>query len=72
MAKLQTRRCISLNRERYDILKAVAEANNTSMSKIVEAALAPLLFPETDPPTSMAEYDPTEKPRGHVQHPEHP
>jgi post-segregation antitoxin (ccd killing protein) len=49
MAKKQTRRSISVSREKYDRLKAYAEANNTSMSALVELAVDKALPPAAVP-----------------------
>jgi len=39
MAKVQTRRCVSLKREIYDRIKNYCEGQGISMSSFVEAAL---------------------------------
>ncbi len=43
MAKKQTRRSVSLNRNTYERLKAYCETNDLSMSEFVEARIADFL-----------------------------
>lgn len=44
MAKKQTRKSVSLNRQFYDKLKARAEETGVPMSQIVEQAIKPVIF----------------------------
>jgi hypothetical protein len=46
MSKIQTRRSVSLSRKLYDILKAKSEAEDISMSKIVETLLLEAVKPK--------------------------
>jgi hypothetical protein len=57
MAKRQTRRSISVNRNLYDRLKAFCESANTPMSAFTEAALEARMAPATmlPPKTDAAE-----------------
>lgn len=61
MAKKQTRRSISVSRTTYERLKAFCEANNVSMSQLVETRVNDFLgegvtvsVPMTVPPRPMA------------------
>lgn len=47
MARIQTRRTVSMSREAYDKIRAHSEAVGMSMSQIIEEWVAALPQPET-------------------------
>ncbi|HEY4176665.1 MAG TPA: hypothetical protein VGM90_07535 [Kofleriaceae bacterium] len=54
MAKKQTRRSISVSRTTYERLKAFCEANNISMSQLVETRVNDFLGEGVSAPTTIA------------------
>ena len=59
MAKKQTRRSISVSRTTYERLKAFCEANNISMSQLVETRVNDFLGDGTPVPTTPSQPRPT-------------
>lgn len=60
MAKKQTRRSISVSRTTYERLKAFCEANNISMSQLVETRVNDFLGDGTPVPTTPSQPRPTQ------------
>ena len=55
MSKKQTRRCISVSAEAYQIIKAYGKENNCSMSSLVEGFIRTVLPDVREPKPSVIE-----------------